>query len=274
MFFSYYLRESKGRDVEMILSKEGLTLKRTTDGAAFVLAVSPFRFGAYLLACLVDQVGRDTYLLEKEARLEKNGRSFEKAGLVVIRPTGRQNNNFPIKTAPSVILCQEMPQPGKSEDLVKFKIPLFAVDVMEIIARITEHVPAPSRYFLADIVVYNEGQKLLLNVGGSEFAELIEKDRRLLVYQLKRWLSGQFAILDTQPDSEQSEGEERRRRRFFRPSFNRNGIFFNGSQQPRLRVHGITSRLSYIDVAELYLVMSVCRGREISQQDHENENGV
>ena len=46
-----------------------------------------------------------------------------------------------------------------------------------------------------------------------------------------------------------------------------NGVMFTGRKDARVRVHGITTTLSYMDVAELYFLLSNAEGKQGELKD-------
>jgi len=246
----------KARDIELTVKKDGLSLVRLSDEIEFHSKLQPVEFAGYLLACLAGR--SDQRLLDRDARYVYHGK--ELPAFVLVRPTSRGKGiegSFGFRAVPAVISCSNFdPVNPQSFDAV-----VTAVDVMQIFSAVSFEFPSQNGWTLiaGSLFIAKEGEKLILRCGGSEPAELTEPLRRILVHRLARYLSGQYI----------SDEDERK----FSPSFfNSNGILFNGRENARIRIHGITTPLSYQDVAALYLILRTVRGRETEEEISESES--
>ena len=253
---SLLLKETKkGRDVEFVISERDVYVKRLSDEVEFHTKLSPTEIAAYLLSCLADRA--ESKLMDKNARYVYHGK--EQEALFLIRPTAKGrgvDGEFGFRAVPAIISCQNY----DTVNTIAFDTVITAMDIFFIIGKVKEMVRF-DRVIIGGSVFVTNQQGLFIRCGGSEVAEITEDARRLFVHRLARWLSGQFL----------SENNQERR---YSPSFfNMNGVMFTGRKDARLRVHGITATLSYMDVAELYFVLSNAKAREGEAKNLKKEAG-
>ena len=251
MTFSTLLKETKkGRDVELAITDKGAYVKRLSDEVEFHTSLSPIEIASYLLSCLVDR--SESKLMDKNARYVYHGK--ESPALFLIRPTQKGRGvegEFGFRAVPAIISCQNY----DTINPIAFDTIITAVDVFEITGRIKEMVSFDRVIVGGSLFLTNQGGSLFIRCGGSEQAEITEDARRLLVHRLARWLSGQFL----------SENSQERR---YSPSFfSQDGVMFTGRKDARVRVHGITTILSYMDVAEFYFLLSNAKAKEGEAKD-------
>ena len=256
------LKDSKKRDVELFLNEQNrIALKRLTDQIEFHSSIEPVEIASYLLACLVDRAAGQR-LVDKEAKYVFNGK--QQPALMVVRPTVKGKGlegAFGFRAVPAVITCQSYAESVPSET-VSFDVVITALDVMHILSAVSQLPASDFNLIAGSLFITKNGDRLLMRSGGSEPVELTEERRRLLVHRLARYLSGQFITRD--------DIEGRR----YSPSFyNMDGCFFNGREEPVIRVHNITTPLSFADVAAVYLTLQKLTGRQESEKKEEESTG-
>jgi len=261
--FTHTLREArKKRDLQFFLVKDGrIGLTRLSDGDTFISNNIPaLELCGYLLACLAERAGSEK-LIDQNAVLNHAGK--EVPALFVIRPTLRRRNDesLSFRAMPAVVSCQTVSQDTPSSVQATFS----AMDILEVATGIPRQYPLPPVNLVAgQMLIKSNNGALTVRVGGSERAELSEENRRFVVHRLGRWLSGQY-YAENAPVPEENDKADKSKNPYPGASFSRNGIYFNGRKEPRLRVHGISAVLSYKDVAVLYFVLKGLNGRPESE---------
>jgi hypothetical protein len=102
-------------------------------------------------------------------------------------------------------------------------------------------------------VMCDEDQGLSLRCGGSEWRGVAEQERRRLVTKLRLWLTGD---------------------RSRHVTFNAENLHFN--RRPRMVINGVSTHpLSYMEVAQLYLVLEGASGKDgLRESQGENAQTV
>lgn len=284
-----YLREATGdrkRVYALDFSPEGFSITRTTDSLSFLVEEPPISLFSFLLAAQAEQLNPNEQLKFVNCRVRKG--EDEGRGSVIVRPAlsvervVRPRGRFPERPPRTVLkrdtVSSMSEMPVRTDD-VPFLYQVAVVemhvltgieaastslavhfhDVSEMFALLSGITPPRQAIVGGTVVVENDGG-LFLKIGGSERAEISERERLEWLVILKRWLSGGYGY---------RSGARRLLINEFRSG---TGLVFEGPPRDRnrripfylarLSVHGIEERLSYRDVAELYSVLSLCRARE------------
>ncbi len=305
-----FLRERGGKRLFAVAFDEnGVRITRTTDGLAFTIPESPYSFTAFLMACRQEQVHPGEQIKFLNVEVTAGGEDETKGtGVVFLKPgpmyrrivqprflphpgttpvnrkvfsdgmveTPEIEEDFPNRYLVAELTLSVLSGPEVSPSTLDVHL----LDVEEMVGALSGLVP-PSRVVVAgQVLIENENGKIKFRISGSESADLSEKDRREMLSVLKRWLSG---------------GYGRRwlgRRRLFLTNEFRSGtgISFTGPAKRStnnddkkvrrlpfnlavLNVHGLEARLTFPDVAELYLVLRNMKGSEEAPSQGEQING-
>ena len=300
---SIFLRERGGKRLFAVdFDENGVRITRTTDGLAFTIPESPYSFTAFLMACRQEQIhpGEQIKILNVEVKAgDEKG-----TGTVTLKPgplyrrivhprylprTGktvvnRQVFNDGMAETPEIeedfptryLIAEATLSVLTGPEVAPSTLDVLALDVDEMISALSSLPPSSKAVVAGQVVIENENGNLRLRVSGSESADLFERERREFLSVLKRWISGGYGyrwlgrrrlfltnefrsgtgISFTGPAKRSTNNDDKKARR----------LPFNLAV---LNVHGLEARLTFPDVAELYLVLRNMKGSEEAPSEAE-----
>ena len=248
-----------GKNTYLFINEE-LKLGVERENNIFISStISPFQFIAFCLASLAGQLERNYKLEDKKITVLENGSPVEADGHIIIN-VGRRSfdlKQFNFHPNSSRIICNAVNKKTPEQTLF-INLRLTTLDTFSLIGQIQKIDISIPYYLFSELKIVNKDDQISIKIGGGSPAVLQKDNMDVLLFALNRWLCGQSysdreAIKKYMQLSDEQKKKENRP--YYITRFNRNNILFDGKTRATLIINGLKTQLSYMDVAELNILI-------------------
>ncbi len=238
-------------NIVMNCNDDGVTVTRTNDGLTVHTYFSPWEAGAAAMALMTEGYRQEGRLRNAACRALTSDNTSATAicELYPVSPrvpgpkTGQAEKNmqFSEKTAPLKAMMSIRIFDEQHADLASFRTGFTDFDLVALMRLAACSKPSGCLVIGLSLSAMCGGDHgLALRCGGSEWRSVTETERRRLVTKLRLWLTGD---------------------RSRHVTFNADNLHFN--RRPRIVINGASTHpLSYLEVAQLYLVLEGASGKD------------
>ena len=260
--FEVVSRAGKKNVSLLVNSKFQLIIER--DSLQFISkSISVFSFAGYLQAAVVGCIKRDQNLRDRFAIYKKLPNITNQKGSIDIFRGIKSSDplQFNVPHYPVKIVCK-----ADSENLyIKYR--LSCVDVFTFIGQLQKCKCPSVFYAINDLNIIRNTTNIELKIGGSNSVYLTNENLDIFLYNLNHWISGQY-LIDIQK-IKANNNNNNKEKPYYTTRYNRDGLGFNGMPIPMINIHGLSCKLSYIEIAELYFVIK-CMANYIAKEGVSN----
>ena len=249
-------------NILMNCDDDGVKVTQKRDGLSVQTYFTPYETGAAAMALMTQEFRQEGRLRNSACRAvtadnRKASAICELYPVSLRSPApvdGQAENNrqFSEKTAPLKAMMNIRIFDREHSDLASFMTGFTDFDLVALMRLAACIKPSGCLVIgLSLSVMCGEGHELALRCGGSEWRSITENERRRLVTKLRLWLTGD---------------------RSRHVTFNADNLHFN--RRPRMVINGVSTHpLSFMEVAQLYLVLEGVSGRESGLENLQQDKG-